>query len=149
MTISNLRPSACCAAFVLASACAASIAQSASASGDPAARPPRIDANAPGCRPQRPASVPADVEGETTIWYQLSAAGRVNSAEIHHSAGPTREHRLLDNAARNALMRCPFAPALDASGRPVGGIVIVTWSWRLDQVVNASETAPSGAQDAR
>jgi hypothetical protein len=125
---------------------AASIAQAPSGGDAPAAHPPRIDATSPDCRPQRPAAVPAGVDGETTIWYELSAKGRVNSAEIHHSAGPTREHRLLDNAARNAFVRCPFMPGRDANGAAIGGITVVTWSWRSNQVL-PPEDAASGTPE--
>ena len=64
---------------------------------------PGLQARVPGrppCAPRSPAS--------SRIRFTVDAAGKVTAADVVGSSGPTREHRLLDNAAKNALATCPF-----------------------------------------
>lgn len=95
-------------------------------------RPATIDVNS--CeRPAYPAAASrAEVTGLTKIRFTIDAEGRVVTANIERSAGATREHRLLDRAAVDALSRCRFKPGTDENGRPIGAFTVVEYVWRLE-----------------
>ena len=97
------------------------------------ARAARIDANDPACKPEfPPAALRAQVSGVSRIRFTVDAAGKVTSAEVVGSSGPTREHRLLDNAAKSALATCPFTAGVDAEGRKIGTQTEVSYAWKLE-----------------
>jgi len=73
----------------------------------------------------------AEVSGVTTVKIWVGPAGEVQSNEVHHSAGPSVPHKLLDAAALKALRRCTFRPALDATGQPIPSAVLQRVNWRL------------------
>ncbi len=92
------------------------------------------------CRPEYPAAAArAKAQGNTTIRFTVDAKGVVTQADIVQSAGPTPEHRLLDEAARTALAGCPIKIGTDASGHPIGATLDVVYRW----VIAAPETAAS------
>jgi hypothetical protein len=39
---------------------------------------------------------------------------------------------MADNAAKQALAQCPFTPAHDENGNPLGGATVVEYRWVLD-----------------
>ena len=97
------------------------------------ARPARINANDPACKPEYPpAATRASATGTSRIKFTVDAAGKVTAAEVVGSSGPTREHRLLDKAAQAALSTCPFSPGIDSTGKPVGTEVVVEYAWKLE-----------------
>jgi protein TonB len=97
------------------------------------ARAARINANDPACKPEfPPAALRAQVSGVSRIRFSVDASGKVTAAEVVGSAGPTREHRLLDNAAKSALATCPFTAGVDANGTPIGTQVEVSYAWKLE-----------------
>ena len=97
-----------------------------------AATPARLDMLA--CpQPTYPAAARrAHAEGTTRIRFQVSATGAVERAEVERSAGSSREHRLLDQAAVSALAVCRFQPGTDEAGHPVGAVARVDYVWRLE-----------------
>ncbi len=98
-----------------------------------AARPARLDAGAASCRPAYPAAAQrAGATGVSRIRFTVDALGRIASAQILQSSGPTREHRLMDKAAAEALAQCPVAVGTDEAGRPVGGTADVDYVWSLN-----------------
>jgi protein TonB len=138
------RSALCAIALVACNALAedngtASAASVASGPATTAAAPPAPAASHPAqvfleprCRPEYPAAaMRAGAMGTTGIRFSVDAQGRVRSAEITQSAGPTREHRLLDNAAKVYLATCRFAPAADDSGAPIGSTVDLTYTWQF------------------
>jgi len=97
----------------------------------PAARAAVINANDPGCRPEYPpAALRAGATGVSRIRFTVDASGKVTGAEVVGSSGPTREHRLLDNAAKLALAGCPIKVGTDAEGHPIGTQVEVLYTWK-------------------
>ena len=98
-----------------------------------AARAARVNATDPSCRPDYPAAAArAGATGISHIRFTVDANGKVTAADVVAPSGPTREHRLLDAAAKAALAQCPITPGIDAQGRPVGTQVEVEYTWRLD-----------------
>lgn len=97
----------------------------------PVARAAVINANDPGCRPEYPpAALRAGAAGVSRIRFTVDASGKVTAAEVVGSSGPTREHRLLDNAAKSALAACPIKVGTDAEGHPIGTQVEVLYTWK-------------------
>jgi TonB family protein len=99
----------------------------------PTPRPPRLDANDPGCRPTYPpAALRAAVKGVTRLRMTIEYTGRVKSVQVVQSAGERPEHKLLDQAAADALSKCKYTPGTDYDGKPVGGQVDIQYQWKLE-----------------
>lgn len=97
------------------------------------ARPAQLDAGAAQCRPDYPAAAQrAGAIGSTRIRFTVDALGRIAGSQILHASGPTREHRLMDQAAAAALARCPVQVGTDEQGRPVGTTTDVEYVWSLN-----------------
>jgi bla regulator protein BlaR1 len=79
-------------------------------------------------KPEYPhADLEAGHQGTTTMQFLVSADGRVLDANVPRSSG----HAGLDEAARTALYKCSFRPAL-AHGRTVASWVAVQYVWTLE-----------------
>lgn len=97
------------------------------------AHPAHINAGAAQCRPDYPAAaLRAGVTGVSRIRFTVDASGKVSAAQILQSSGATRENRLLDKAAADALAQCPVTVGTDERGRPVGATTNVDYVWTLD-----------------
>jgi protein TonB len=84
-------------------------------------------------KPEYPAAaLRADATGTTKIRFTVDATGVVSKAEIERAAGPSREHRLLDRTAVEALSKCRFKPGTDEQGKPIGGSTVVDYVWKTD-----------------
>lgn len=91
--------------------------------------------NVNGCeKPEYPAAAArAEATGVTRIKFTLDATGKVTKAEVEKASGSSREHRLLDRAAVEALSKCPGKPGTDEQGRPVGiSQTVVEYVWKLE-----------------
>lgn len=91
--------------------------------------------NVAGCeKPEYPAAaMRAEATGTTRIKFTLDAGGKVTGSEILKPSGSSREHRLLDRAAMDALSKCPGRPGTDETGKPVGGsTTVVEYVWKLE-----------------
>jgi protein TonB len=93
-------------------------------------------ANVQACAPKNEdypaAAVRAEATGTTRVGFTVGADGKLASAQVVRSAGPTREHRMLDRLALTKLSECAFRPGSDENGRPVGGTFEVEYVWKLD-----------------
>ncbi len=103
--------------------------------------PPRAAArpaigNVGACAPKNedypPAAQKAEATGTTRVKFTVGADGKLANAEVIKSAGPTREHRLLDRMAVTKLSECAFKPGIDENGKAVGGSFEVEYVWKLD-----------------
>jgi len=94
--------------------------------------PARVDMST--CdKPEFPAAaLRAEATGTTKIRFTVDATGAVSKAEVERSAGPSREHRLLDRAAVDALSKCRFKAGTDEAGKPVGTTTIVEYVWKTE-----------------
>jgi D-alanyl-D-alanine endopeptidase (penicillin-binding protein 7) len=78
-------------------------------------------------KPQYPqADIAAGHEGTVTLNFRVDASGVVTESTILRSSG----HASMDEAARGALYRCRFAPAL-RNGQPVPTWQPVQYVWTL------------------
>lgn len=94
--------------------------------------PARIDV-ATCEKPEFPAAaIRAEATGTTKIRFVVDSEGRVSKADVESSAGASREHRLLDRTAVDALSKCRFKPGTDEHGKPVGGTTVVDYVWKLN-----------------
>ncbi|MCE2916664.1 MAG: energy transducer TonB [Rubrivivax sp.] len=74
----------------------------------------------------------AEATGTTRIRFTVGADGKMLSAEVIRSAGPTREHKLLDRVAVSKLSECKFQAGNDETGKAVGATTEVEYVWKLD-----------------
>jgi protein TonB len=97
------------------------------------ARAARINAGAAQCRPDYPAAAQrAGATGVTRIRFSVDASGRIAGSQILQSSGTTRENRMMDKAAAEALAQCPVQVGTDETGRPVGTTTDVEYVWTLN-----------------
>ncbi len=80
----------------------------------------------------RRAAQRAGATGVTRIRFSVDASGRIAGSQILQSSGPTRENRMMDKAAADALAQCPLQVGTDDMGRPVGTTTDVEYVWRLN-----------------
>ncbi|MCC9598201.1 energy transducer TonB [Rubrivivax sp. JA1055] len=74
----------------------------------------------------------AEATGTTKVRFTVDASGRVSASELVRSAGPSREHKLLDRVAINKLSQCQFRPGTDEHGNAIGGQAEVEYVWNLE-----------------
>ena len=86
----------------------------------------------PDCQPKYPpAALRTLTVGLSRVRIAVDLDGHVTDAELIGASGPTREHDLLDDAARQSLMTCRFKPATTESGAPMAAMSDVQYSWIL------------------
>lgn len=85
------------------------------------------------CQPAYPsASAKARAEGVTKLNLSIDASGVVTAANVVESAGPTPEHKRLDQAIAQILPGCTlWRPKLDANGQGVAYSITLSYRWRL------------------
>ena len=91
-----------------------------------------VKACAPTSDDYPPAAARAEATGTTRVRFTIDANGALVKAEVVHSAGPSREHKMMDRVAVSKLSECKFRAAVDDSGKPEGGSFDVEYVWRLD-----------------
>jgi len=99
-----------------------------------AARP--AIANVKECAPTNAdyprAALRAEATGTTKIRFNVDASGKLAGVEIVKSAGPSREHKMLDRIAQEKLSECKFTPGQDDTGKPVGASFDVEYVWKIE-----------------
>jgi TonB family protein len=95
-------------------------------------RPPQPVTKNWRCNPEYPAIAARETaQGRTVLIVDVDAAGHATKTTIVQSAGTTRAHRVLDNAAAANFAQCAYDPARDDAGHPVAGSVELTFEWAL------------------
>lgn len=103
--------------------------------------PPRVAAqpaiaNASACAPTAddyPAAARrSEATGTTRVRFSVGADGKMASVEVAQSAGPSREHKMLDRVAVSKLSECSFKAGRDETGKAVGGTFVVDYVWKLE-----------------
>ena len=95
--------------------------------------PAFINAGAAQCRPEYPAAaLRAGATGTTLIRFSVDATGRISGSRILQASGSSRENRLMDKAAADALAQCPVQVGTDDLGRPVGTTTDVRYDWKMN-----------------
>jgi len=130
---------ACCDASGARGVGTAPVASSSSAgtaariSARKAAHSAQSESTADACSPHYPAEASkAGAAGLTLIRLLIDANGQLLDVELLHSAGSSKEHRLLDDEALRVTHSCHYSPGRDAQGRPVASTVDREFSWRLE-----------------
>lgn len=95
------------------------------------------------CRPPYPDGARRwGTQGKTGVRVTLDATGAVTAVDVVDSAGTTRGHRALDDAAVAALATCKYAPVRDAAGHAVPAQFVVVYRWALD---GSTVVVPAGS----
>lgn len=107
----------------------------------PPPAPPRVAAqpaiaNVQACAPtgdDYPAAARrSEATGTTRVRFTVGADGKMASVDIARSAGPSREHKMLDRVAVSKLSECSFKAGRDETGKPIGGSFEVEYVWKLE-----------------
>jgi protein TonB len=107
----------------------------------PPPAPPRVAAqpaiaNVQACAPSGddyPAAARrSEATGTTRVRFTVGADGKMASVEVAKSAGPSREHKMLDRVAVSKLSECSFKAGRDETGKPMGGSFEVEYVWKLE-----------------
>ena len=98
-----------------------------------AARNGSLDAGADKCRPAYPAAAQRlGATGTSRIRFSVDANGHLLGAQILKSSGSSRENRMLDQAAAEALAHCPVTLGNDDQGRAVPFTTDIDYIWSLN-----------------
>lgn len=92
---------------------------------------PRIQFEGACAKPEYPAAaLRAEATGTTGLMMRVNTKGDVSDAYVLRSAGPTREHKLLDAVTMSTLRTCRFAPATEG-GEAIDAWIAMQYVWRL------------------
>ncbi|MDZ5459647.1 energy transducer TonB, partial [Azohydromonas lata] len=72
----------------------------------------------------------AEAQGSTVISFLIDTDGRVLESRVDRSSGATREHKMLDRLAVDALAQCRFKPGT-VNGQPERSWSRVEYVWKL------------------
>lgn len=72
----------------------------------------------------------AEAQGATTILYTMDTSGQISEATVERSSGPTREHKMLDRLALDAVKACKGTPGT-LDGKPEKLTSRITYVWRI------------------
>jgi protein TonB len=91
-----------------------------------------VNACAPTADDYPSAAVRAEATGTTKIRFTVGPDGKMTGSQIVRSAGPSREHKMLDRVAQSKLSGCSFKAGIDENGRAVGASFDVDYVWKLE-----------------
>jgi len=92
---------------------------------------PRIDFQNVCERPEYNAAARrSEASGSTTVLYTMDTTGQIAEATVEKSSGPTREHKMLDRLALEAVRACKGTPGT-LDGKPEKLTSRITYVWRI------------------
>jgi protein TonB len=72
----------------------------------------------------------AEASGSTTILYTMDTTGQIAEATVEKSSGSSREHKILDRLALEAVRACKGTPGT-LDGKPEKLTSRITYVWRI------------------
>lgn len=97
----------------------------------PARTEPRIDFQNACARPEYNTQARrAEAQGSTTILFTMDTTGQISEATVEKSSGPSREHKMLDRLALEAVRACKGTPGT-LDGKPEKLTSRITYVWRI------------------
>ena len=72
----------------------------------------------------------AETQGVSTILFTMDTNGVINEATVEKSSGPTREHKMLDRLAMDAVRSCKGKPGT-LDGKPEKLTARVSYVWKI------------------
>ncbi|CAD5374625.1 Ferric siderophore transport system, periplasmic binding protein TonB [Rubrivivax sp. A210] len=92
---------------------------------------PKIDFASKCDRPDYNAAARrAEAQGTVVVVYTMDTNGVINEATVEKSAGPTREHKMLDRLTLEAVKACKGTPGT-LDGKPEKLTARVTYVWKI------------------
>ncbi|MBP6764477.1 MAG: TonB family protein [Rubrivivax sp.] len=92
---------------------------------------PRIDFATKCEQPEYSAAARrAEAQGTVVVVYTMDTNGVINEATVEKSAGPTREHKMLDRLTLEAVKACKGTPGT-LDGKPEKLTARVSYVWKI------------------
>ena len=92
---------------------------------------PKLDFNVCDKPEYNAAARRAEAQGTVIVVYTMDTTGAINSATVEKSAGPTREHKMLDRLTLEAVQGCKGKPGT-LDGKPEKLTSRVSYVWKLE-----------------
>jgi len=91
---------------------------------------PKLDFNVCDKPEYSAAARRAEAQGTVVVVYTMDTSGAIHEATIEKSAGPSREHKMLDRLTLEAVKACKGKPGT-LDGKPEKLTSRVTYVWKL------------------
>ena len=92
---------------------------------------PKLDFNVCDKPEYNAAARRAEAQGTVIVVYTMDTTGTINTATVEKSAGPTREHKMLDRLTLEAVQACKGKPGT-LDGKPEKLTSRVSYVWKLE-----------------
>ena len=91
---------------------------------------PKLDFNVCDKPEYSAAARRAEAQGAVTVVYTMETNGTITNATVEKSAGPSREHKMLDRLTLDAVTACKGKPGT-LDGKPEKLTSRVTYVWKI------------------
>ena len=91
---------------------------------------PKLDFNVCDKPEYSTAARRAEAQGAVTVVYTMETNGTITNATVEKSAGPSREHKMLDRLTLDAVTACKGRPGT-LDGKPEKLTSRVTYVWKI------------------
>ena len=92
---------------------------------------PKLDFNVCSKPEYNAAARRAEATGTVVVVYTMDTSGNISTATVEKSAGPTREHKMLDRLTLDAVQGCKGKPGT-LGGKPETLTSRVSYVWKLE-----------------